>query len=220
MGLHGSPPFRGTAPASPGIPPSRPSTRRQIDAYHTVPADYGQPRRRGPTPRSGPGPFNPAHPGLAAPPARRPIPARPPKVGRAISVGFRPAAAFGTGGTGREIESRVEVWRGGSVASARLRFHTPLIKLDRQFSRIQLSDKAVLIAEFTRSRTKPLRLAPLESVESQLLVQVGVGVSCLTLTRYLELRAQPLADPEADVTVDAAVRRADSSDAEVVGPAA
>jgi hypothetical protein len=45
------------------------------------------------------------------------------------------------------------VWRGGFVSSTKLRFHTPLIKLDRQFSRIQLSDKAFLIAEFTRSRT-------------------------------------------------------------------
>ncbi len=34
-----------------------------------------------------------------------------------------------------------------------LRFHTPLIKLDGRFSRIQLSDKAFLIAEFTRSPT-------------------------------------------------------------------
>jgi hypothetical protein len=54
-------------------------------------------------------------------------------------------------------ESRVEVWRGGSVSSTKLRFHTPLIKLDRQFSRIQLSDKAVLIVEFTRSRTSRRR---------------------------------------------------------------
>jgi hypothetical protein len=45
------------------------------------------------------------------------------------------------------------VWRGGVVRGTWLRFHTPLIKLDRQFSRIQLSDKAVLIAEFTRSHT-------------------------------------------------------------------
>ena len=71
------------------------------------------------------------------------------------------------------------MWRGGSVSSTGLRFHTPLIKLDRRFSRIQLSDKAFLISEFTRSLTKPLRLGPLESVESQLLVQVGVRVSCL-----------------------------------------
>jgi hypothetical protein len=38
-------------------------------------------------------------------------------------------------------KSRVELWRGGS----KLRFHTPLIKLDGRFSRIQLSDKAFLI---------------------------------------------------------------------------
>jgi hypothetical protein len=35
--------------------------------------------------------------------------------------------------------SRVEEWRGGHG----LRFHSPLIKLDGRFSRIQLSDKAI-----------------------------------------------------------------------------
>ena len=35
-------------------------------------------------------------------------------------------------------QSRVEEWRGGVM----LRFHSPLIKLDGRFSRIQLSDKA------------------------------------------------------------------------------
>jgi hypothetical protein len=39
--------------------------------------------------------------------------------------------------------SRVEVWRGGSVSSTGLRFHTPLIKLDERFSRIQLSLQGV-----------------------------------------------------------------------------
>jgi len=47
--------------------------------------------------------------------------------------------------------------RGDVVSCTRLRFHTPLIKLDRQFSRIQLSDKAFLIAEFTRSHTSRCR---------------------------------------------------------------
>jgi len=70
-----------------------------------------------------------------------------------------------------------------------LRFHTPLIKLDRRISRIQLSDKALLIVEFTPSHTKRLRLGPLELVKVQLLVQVGVGVSCSALTLDLELRA-------------------------------
>jgi hypothetical protein len=46
-----------------------------------------------------------------------------------------------------------------------LRFHTPLIKLDVRFSRIQLSDKAV--HTFAH---EPLVLAPLKLVEPQLLV--------------------------------------------------
>jgi hypothetical protein len=69
------------------------------------------------------------------------------------------------------------------------RFHSPLINLDGRFSRIQLSDKAFLIGEFTPSLTKRSRLSPLELVEPQLLVQVGVRVSCRALTPYLELRA-------------------------------
>jgi hypothetical protein len=41
------------------------------------------------------------------------------------------------------LRSRVEVWRGGAVVSTGLRFHTPLIKLDERFSRIQLSLQGV-----------------------------------------------------------------------------
>jgi hypothetical protein len=67
---------------------------------------------------------------------------------------------------------RVEVWRGGfrlglSVSGpfgcrcltsfAVLRFHTPLIKPGRQFSRTRLSDKAVFILRFTRSPTNDCR---------------------------------------------------------------
>src|SRR5262249_43136260 len=125
---------------------------------------------------------------------------------------IRDAASIGTDGA----ESRVEVWRGGSISWTRLRLHTPLIKLDRQFSRIQLSDKALLIAEFTRLHTGRPRLRSLESVESQFPVQVFVGEACLSLTRYLELRAQPLAHPVADMAVDVAVGAADGPDAEVV----
>ena len=79
--------------------------------------------------------------------------------------------------------------------------------------------KAFLINEFTLSLTNSLRLGSLELVQSQLLVQVGVRVSCRTLTPHLELRTQPLAHPVADVAVDHAVGRADGPDAKVVGPA-
>ena len=42
---------------------------------------------------------------------------------------------------------------GASLASPWLRFHIPLIKPDGRFSRIRLSDKAVLTCCFTRSPT-------------------------------------------------------------------
>ena len=48
-------------------------------------------------------------------------------------------------------------------------------------------------------------LDPLELVQSQLLVQVGIRISCPTLARHLELRTQPLAHPVANVAVDDAV---------------
>ena len=100
------------------------------------------------------------------------------------------------------------------------RFHSPLIKLDGRFSRIQLSDKAFLIVEFTPSPTKPSWLGSLELVEPQLLMQVGVRVARRALTPHLELRTQPLTDPVADVVVDLAIGRADAADAKIVGPAA
>ena len=68
-----------------------------------------------------------------------------------------------------------------------LRFHTPLIKLDGRFSRIQLSDKVA--HTFAH---EPFRLVPLELVQAQLLIQVWVGVSSPAPSRHLELRAQPL----------------------------
>ena len=64
------------------------------------------------------------------------------------------------------------MWRGGfrlglSVSGpfgcrcltsfAVLRFHTPLIKPGRQFSRTRLSDKAIFILCFTRSPTNDCR---------------------------------------------------------------
>ena len=94
-----------------------------------------------------------------------------------------------------------------------LRFHSPLIKLDRRFSRIQLSDKAT--HTFAHER---LPLGSLELDKSQLLVEVFVRVAFLTRTLYLELRTQPLAHPLADMSVDAPVRFAFGPDPEIVGP--
>ena len=67
---------------------------------------------------------------------------------------------------------------------------------------------------------EPLPLRSLKLVQSQLLVQVFVRESIPSLTRYLELRAQPLTHPIADVAVDVPVGLAHRPDAEVVGPAA
>ena len=61
------------------------------------------------------------------------------------------------GVVGESGASRVEVWRGGSVSSTGLRFHTPLIKPGVRFSRTRLSDKAVLIFCITRSPTNDCR---------------------------------------------------------------
>jgi hypothetical protein len=46
---------------------------------------------------------------------------------------------------------------GASLASPLIRFHIPLIKPDGRFSRIRLSDKAVLTCCFTRSPTNSRR---------------------------------------------------------------
>src|SRR5262245_31193461 len=94
-----------------------------------------------------------------------------------------------------------------------LRFHSPLIKLDRRFSRIQLSDKA--------SHTfahEQLPLGSLKLDKAQLLVKVRVRVAVLPRTLPLELRAQPLTYPLADMRVDASVGFADGPDPEIVGP--
>ena len=63
-----------------------------------------------------------------------------------------------------------------------------------------------------------LPLRSLKLVQPQLLVQVLVGEVIPSLSRYLELRAQPLAHPMEDVTVDVSVGFADRPKAKVVGP--
>ena len=65
-----------------------------------------------------------------------------------------------------------------------------------------------------------LPLRSLKLVQSQLLVQVLVGEVIPSLSRYLELRTQPLAHPIASVAVDVPVGLAHRPEAEVVGPAA
>jgi hypothetical protein len=62
-------------------------------------------------------------------------------------------------------------------------------------------------------------LGSLKLVQAQLLVQVFIVKALLSITLYLELRAQPLAHPMADMAVDVPVGFAHRSDAKVVGPA-
>src|ERR1700722_2366315 len=74
---------------------------------------------------------------------------------------------------------------------AMLRFHTPLIKPGRRFSRTRLSDKAVLHILLHTFAHERLPLCSWKPVQSQLLVQMLVGEPCCSLTPYLELHAQP-----------------------------
>ena len=61
-------------------------------------------------------------------------------------------------------------------------------------------------------------LGSLKLVQAQLLVQVFVVIAMLSVTLNLELRAQPLAHPMADMAVDGPVGFAHRPDAKVVGP--
>jgi hypothetical protein len=94
-----------------------------------------------------------------------------------------------------------------------LRFHSPLIKLDRRFSRIQLSDKA----SQTVAHERPL-LGSSKLDEAQLHMKIGIRVLFLARALDLELGAQPLTHPLADMRVDAPVGLFDGPDPEIVGP--
>jgi hypothetical protein len=61
-------------------------------------------------------------------------------------------------------------------------------------------------------------LVPVKLVQAQLLVQVLIVKSVLTAASHLELHAQPLTYPMADVAVDGPVGFAHRPDAKVVRP--
>jgi hypothetical protein len=63
-----------------------------------------------------------------------------------------------------------------------------------------------------------LRLGSLKPEQSQLLVQVFGMESFLSITLHLELHAQPLTHPMADVAVDILVGFAHRPDAKIIGP--
>jgi hypothetical protein len=107
---------------------------------------------------------------------------------------------------------------GASLASPWLRFHIPLIKPGGPFSGTRLSDKALRHLLLHTFAHEQLPLRSLELVESQLLVQVLIIEPFLSMSRHLELHAQPLTHPMADVTVDVPVGFAHHPDAKIVGP--
>ena len=107
---------------------------------------------------------------------------------------------------------------GASLASPWLRFHIPLIKPGVRFSRTRLSDKAVLHILLHTFAHEQLPLRSLKLVKSQLLVQVLIMEPFLSMSRHLELHAQPLTHPMADVAVDVPVGFAHRPDAKVVRP--
>jgi hypothetical protein len=63
-----------------------------------------------------------------------------------------------------------------------------------------------------------LPLLSLELVQSQLLVQMLVMETFLSITLHLELCAQPLAHPMADMAVDVSTGFAHRPNAKIVGP--
>src|SRR5215470_11423215 len=130
----------------------------------------------------------------------------------------------------RRYWGRVEMWRGGFriehiclpplssggalVVQPWLRFHIPLIELDMQISRIQLSDET--------SRLHPWHVMPKPSQahESKVPVEVREWIGPALASPDLVLDAQPPAQPHSGVVVDRPVRLVDGAYIEVVRPSA
>ena len=93
-----------------------------------------------------------------------------------------------------------------------LRLHTPLIELDVQISRIQLSDKG------SRCRPRDVAIAQSELNEPQLFMQVFVRISCVSLTPPFVLLTQPSAEPLPGMFGHSAVGVAYRTLAKVVRP--
>src|SRR5439155_4465977 len=127
----------------------------------------------------------------------------------------------------RRSPSRVERWRGGLGAAYPFagpfvprcltsrtmpRFHPPLIEPDVRISRIRLSDQESCV------RARPVAGPQRQSDQSQGLVQIAVGESCVPRPDDLMLRPQPLAEPITDVPIHGTIGGADLAQLEVVGP--
>src|ERR1700675_1220589 len=94
------------------------------------------------------------------------------------------------------------------------RFHTPLIELDVQISRIQLSDKT--------SRLHPRHVAPkpAQAYEPKVPVKMREWIAPALATPGFVLELQPPAQPHRCVAVECPIRLADGAYLEVVPPSA
>src|ERR1700692_2671250 len=93
-------------------------------------------------------------------------------------------------------------------------FHTPLIELDRQISRIQLSDKT--------SRLHPRHVVPkpAQAYEPKVPVKMRKWISPALATPGFVLELQPPAQPHRCVALECPIRFADGAYLEVVRPSA
>src|ERR1700680_5016754 len=103
---------------------------------------------------------------------------------------------------------------GASLVRPWPRFHTPLIELDRQISRIQLSDKT--------SRLHPRHVVPkpAQAYGPKVPVKMREWIGPALATPGFVLELQPPAQPHRCVAVECPIRLADGAYLEVVRPSA
>ena len=94
---------------------------------------------------------------------------------------------------------------GASLARPWLRFHTPLIEPDLQFSRIRLSDKT------SRLRPRHVVPQPCQAYEPEVPVEVREWIGPASASPDLVLGAQPPAQPHRRVGVERPIRRIDGA---------
>ena len=93
-----------------------------------------------------------------------------------------------------------------------LRFHLPLIEPDLQISRIRLSDKDSCF------RPRNVAVAQLELDQTQLTMQIFIGIARETSRLHLVLPTQPPTEPDSGMSGNDPVRLAHGTLAEVVRP--
>jgi hypothetical protein len=100
------------------------------------------------------------------------------------------------------------------TSHALLRFHPPPVEPDVRISRIRLSDFCSPL------RPQQAVRSPQQLDQSQLLVQVLIGISCISHSRHAVLATQPLTHPFPHVLVYDPIRFLHRTQAEVVRPSA